>query len=259
MPGKVNPVIPEVVLQVAAQVIGNDTAITDRRHAGPVRAQRPHPAHRAQPAAVDPPALDRVGRLRREVRRRHRGQQGGRQALGRVDARRRPPRSTSTSATTRARRSSRRPSESGRPLRDVALEEGVDAELYDRVIDLRKIAAGQSTRRTARAPARRAATEPRGASRLSAPATRRAPHRGDRRLRLAVVGEQALLVDPAHEVDVGHLAADRAAGERRREREVLEVPDELAVEPRGRLVGADVAGRAGSPGSSPSRGAPRRR
>src|SRR3954454_12449699 len=28
MPGKVNPIIPEVVLQVAAQVIGNDTAIT---------------------------------------------------------------------------------------------------------------------------------------------------------------------------------------------------------------------------------------
>jgi fumarate hydratase class II len=28
MPGKVNPVIPEVVLQVAAQVIGNDTAVT---------------------------------------------------------------------------------------------------------------------------------------------------------------------------------------------------------------------------------------
>ena len=28
MPGKVNPVIPEVVLQVGAQVIGNDTAIT---------------------------------------------------------------------------------------------------------------------------------------------------------------------------------------------------------------------------------------
>ena len=28
MPGKVNPVIPEVVLQVAAQVIGNDTAVS---------------------------------------------------------------------------------------------------------------------------------------------------------------------------------------------------------------------------------------
>jgi len=28
MPGKVNPVVPEVVLQVAAQVIGNHTAVT---------------------------------------------------------------------------------------------------------------------------------------------------------------------------------------------------------------------------------------
>src|SRR3712207_8847714 len=28
MPGKVNPVIPEVVLQVSCQVVGNDTAIT---------------------------------------------------------------------------------------------------------------------------------------------------------------------------------------------------------------------------------------
>ena len=34
MPGKVNPVIPEVVTQVAAQVIGNDTAITVGGHGG---------------------------------------------------------------------------------------------------------------------------------------------------------------------------------------------------------------------------------
>jgi fumarate hydratase class II len=34
MPGKVNPVIPEVVLQVAAQVIGNDAAITYGGQAG---------------------------------------------------------------------------------------------------------------------------------------------------------------------------------------------------------------------------------
>ena len=34
MPGKVNPVIPEVALQVAAQVIGNDTAITFSGQAG---------------------------------------------------------------------------------------------------------------------------------------------------------------------------------------------------------------------------------
>ena len=30
MPGKVNPVIPEAVCMVAAQVIGNDATITDR-------------------------------------------------------------------------------------------------------------------------------------------------------------------------------------------------------------------------------------
>jgi fumarate hydratase class II len=34
MPGKVNPVMPEVMLQVAAQVIGNDTAITIGGQAG---------------------------------------------------------------------------------------------------------------------------------------------------------------------------------------------------------------------------------
>jgi len=34
MPGKVNPVIPEVVLQVAAQVMGNDTVITQCGQAG---------------------------------------------------------------------------------------------------------------------------------------------------------------------------------------------------------------------------------
>jgi fumarate hydratase class II len=33
-------------------------------------------------------------------------------------------------------------SESGRTLRDVAIEEGVEPGLYDRIIDLRKIAAG---------------------------------------------------------------------------------------------------------------------
>ena len=35
-------------------------------------------------------------------------------------------------------------SASGRPLREVALEEGVEAELYDAVIDLRRIAQGNA-------------------------------------------------------------------------------------------------------------------
>ena len=56
MPGKVNPVIPEVVLQVSAQVIGNDAAITIGGLRGQLRAQRARAADRAQPARVDPPA-----------------------------------------------------------------------------------------------------------------------------------------------------------------------------------------------------------
>ena len=40
MPGKVNPVIMEVVLQVGAQVIGNDAAITVAGTPGQLRAER---------------------------------------------------------------------------------------------------------------------------------------------------------------------------------------------------------------------------
>ena len=40
MPGKVNPVIPEAATMVAAQVIGNDATITDRRAVRQLPAQR---------------------------------------------------------------------------------------------------------------------------------------------------------------------------------------------------------------------------
>jgi fumarate hydratase, class II len=40
----------------------------------------------------------------------------------------------------------KRATESGRPLREVALEQGVDAKLYDETINLRKIAAGNRGR-----------------------------------------------------------------------------------------------------------------
>ena len=113
-----------------------------RRDAGPVRAQRAHPADRAQPAAVDPPAVDDLRRVRREVRRRHRGQQGRvRRPAPRGRSRRRR-RSTPRSATTRPPTIVKKAADSGRPLRDIALEEGVDAKLYDETINLRKIAAG---------------------------------------------------------------------------------------------------------------------
>ncbi len=52
MPGKVNPVIPEAVTQVAAQVIGNDAAIAVGRRSRRVRAQRLHPDDGPQPAGV---------------------------------------------------------------------------------------------------------------------------------------------------------------------------------------------------------------
>src|ERR1700759_2917477 len=85
MPGKVNPVIPEVVLQVGAQVNGDH----DRRDAGQLRAQRPRAADRAQSARIDSPAEHDVADLRREVHRRDQGQRGGLPQFGRVDARRR--------------------------------------------------------------------------------------------------------------------------------------------------------------------------
>jgi fumarate hydratase class II len=44
---------------------------------------------------------------------------------------------------------------SGRMLREVALEHGVSAEVYDRTIDLRKIAAGNQAPAQRRRPARR--------------------------------------------------------------------------------------------------------
>ena len=56
MPGKVNPVIPEAVTQVAAQVIGNDAAVAFGGIAGRLRAQRLHADDGPQPARVDPAA-----------------------------------------------------------------------------------------------------------------------------------------------------------------------------------------------------------
>ena len=57
MPGKVNPVIPEVVNQVAFEVIGNDVTVTMAAEAGqlqlnafePVICYSPRLRHRAPP------------------------------------------------------------------------------------------------------------------------------------------------------------------------------------------------------------------
>ncbi len=87
MPGKVNPVIPEVVLQVSAQVIGNDTAITVGGMQGQFELNVRIPLTRAQPAPVAAPARKHRARVCGEVRRRDRGQQGRHRRLRGRDAR----------------------------------------------------------------------------------------------------------------------------------------------------------------------------
>jgi fumarate hydratase class II len=141
MPGKVNPVIPEVVLQVSAQVIGNDTAITVGGLQGQfelnvripliarnllqslrllsstsvVFAEKCVDGIRANRAGTDASAgatLAVATALNGAI-----GYDKGTAIVQKATA-------------------------SGRPLREVALEEGVDAKLYDETIDLRKIARG---------------------------------------------------------------------------------------------------------------------
>ena len=142
MPGKVNPVIPEVVLQVSAQVIGNDTAITIGGMQGQFELNVRIPLIARNLLESIAPARRAAHRAAREVRRRHR-------APTRT-ARSARPRRTLAAATAlnphigydKATVIVKKAADSGRPLREVALEEGVDAKLYDATIDLRKIAAG---------------------------------------------------------------------------------------------------------------------
>ena len=71
MPGKVNPVIPEAVMMVAAQVVGNDATITWANALGStLRPQRDDAGHRLQPAPVDRPAERRGRPSGRQVHRR---------------------------------------------------------------------------------------------------------------------------------------------------------------------------------------------
>ena len=141
MPGKVNPVIPEVVLQVAAQVIGNDTAITVGGMQGqfelnvriPLMArnllQSIHLLSTASVALAEK-CVDGIEPNREGLKRSAESTLAVATALNEHIG--------YDKGTTIVQKAS----QSGRTLRDVALEEGVDAELFDRVIDLRRIAAG---------------------------------------------------------------------------------------------------------------------
>jgi fumarate hydratase class II len=141
MPGKVNPVIPEVVLQVAAQVIGNDTAITLGGMQGQFELNVRIPLL-ARNLLQSLHLLASTSRVFAE------------KCVDGIEANKAGTDASAgaTLAAATALNSAigydkgativKRATESGRPLREVALEEGVDAKLYDATIDLRKIARG---------------------------------------------------------------------------------------------------------------------
>jgi fumarate hydratase class II len=141
MPGKVNPVLPEVVIQVSAQVIGNDTAITIGGMQGqfelnvrvPLIArnllQSLHLLSTASVAFAEK-AIDGVRANTKGTDASAAGTLATATALNEAIG--------YDLATTIVKKAT----DSGEPLRDVALAEGVDAELFDKTIDLRKIARG---------------------------------------------------------------------------------------------------------------------
>jgi fumarate hydratase class II len=141
MPGKVNPVLPEVVLQVCAQVIGNDTAITIGGMQGqfelnvriPLIArnllQSLHLLSSTTRAfaekCVDGIRVNKAGVA---------ASAGGTLAVATA--------LNGAIGYDKGAAIVSKATASGRPLREVALEEGVDAKLYDATIDLGKIARG---------------------------------------------------------------------------------------------------------------------
>ena len=81
MPGKVNPVIPELVNLVAFRVMGNDYTVTLAAHSRPAAAQRLRAARGSGDDGVAASALQHVAGVPHEVRRRHHRQREGAGAL----------------------------------------------------------------------------------------------------------------------------------------------------------------------------------
>ncbi len=143
MPGKVNPVIPEVVLQVSAQVIGNDTAITVGGLQGQFELNVRIPL-------IARNLLQSIGLLANTAR------LFAEKCVDGIEANlpgcERSAESTLAVATAlnpfigydKAAAIVKEAAASGRPLREVALEQGVSEETYNEAIDLRRIARGSA-------------------------------------------------------------------------------------------------------------------
>jgi fumarate hydratase class II len=143
MPGKVNPVIPEVVLQVSAQVIGNDTAITMAGSQGnfelnvrvPLIARNLLESIRLLTTTSRVFADKCVDGIRANEEGCHRSAE-----------------STLAAATAlnpyigydKGAEIVKEAANSGRMLREVAYEMGVDEETYEKAMDLRTMARGNT-------------------------------------------------------------------------------------------------------------------
>jgi len=141
MPGKVNPVIPEVVLQVSAQVIGNDAAITIGGMQGNFELNVRVPL-------IARNLLESIRLLTSTVRIFAEKCVSGIEAN--EDGCHRSAESTLAAATAlnpfigydRAAEIVKEAAGSGRMLREVAYEKGVDEDTYNEAMDLRKMAQG---------------------------------------------------------------------------------------------------------------------
>src|SRR5436189_3703609 len=141
MPGKVNPVIPEVVMQVAAQVIGNDTAITVAGLEGNFELNVRVPV-------IARNLLDAIKLLTNAAR------VLAEKCIDDVEANlegcERSAEGTLAVATAlnpyigydKAAEIVKDAAQSGRTVREVARDHGVDEATLDEALDLRKIAAG---------------------------------------------------------------------------------------------------------------------
>jgi fumarate hydratase, class II len=139
MPGKVNPVIPEVVTQVAAQVIGNDTAITVGGMSGQFELNVYVPLM-ARNLLQSIALLSSASRLLAEKC--VDGIEANREQLERYAE------LTLSAATAlnphigydKGAEIVKEAAESGRPLRDVARDAGVDDATLDQALDYRRMA-----------------------------------------------------------------------------------------------------------------------
>jgi fumarate hydratase class II len=141
MPGKVNPVIPEVVLQVSAQVIGNDAAVTIGGMQGqfelnvriPLIARNLLESIRLLAATSRAFAEKCVSGIKANEAGTTRSAEGTLAAATALNP---------YIGYDKAGEIVKEAASSGRMLREVAYEKGVDEETYNTAMDLRKMAQG---------------------------------------------------------------------------------------------------------------------